>query len=345
MSATAFTQAELAALPEGRTGRRFLAGRLFPVGMWFLAHPWPAAHWSVQLFWTVLTGYCLFCWTSCFHETVHHTLCRSQKTNIVFGRLLGMVMCTPYTAYRETHIRHHAYLNRPNDWELWPYTDPHASRLFRIVFAWCDLLLGSITAPYIYGRIFFHRNSPLTAPAQRAAVRMEYLLSLLVWGMTLGLVAWFDAWHGLVTTFLVPYALAGMLQTGRKFTEHLGMQSFDPLLGTRTVIGQNAWTRLCTEVNFDIFIHGPHHRHPRMAHRELASKMHEYEQQHPETPYPVYSTYTRAIRAMLPFLLFNPGSGLNAGGNLAEPTSDSPPAEDFVSDVCEPAVSAPSRSD
>ena len=40
------------------------------------------------------------------------------------GRLLGTMMFTPYTAYREVHIRHHAYLNTPRDWELWPYSDP-----------------------------------------------------------------------------------------------------------------------------------------------------------------------------------------------------------------------------
>ena len=69
------------------------------------------------------------------------------------------------------------YLNRPDDWELWPYSDPAASRPFRIVFAWCDLLLGFITTPYMYGRIFFHKNSPITAPPTRAAILKEYLLA------------------------------------------------------------------------------------------------------------------------------------------------------------------------
>jgi fatty acid desaturase len=336
MSVTCFTPEELRAIPEGRTGPEFVVARLLPVGLWFLANPWPGNHWLTQLFWTLVTTYSLFCWMSFFHETVHQTLCRSQTTNIILGRIVGMIVFTPYAVYRESHIRHHAYMNRPCDWELWPYCDPAASRPFRIAFAWCDLLLGFITAPYVYGRIFFEKNSPITSPSLRADVRREYLLSVLFWGITLGLVACFDVWHGFVFIWLVPHGLAGFLQTGRKFTEHLGMTSFDPLLGTRTVIGENAWTRFCTLVNFDIFVHGPHHRHPKLPHDELAGKMHDYIEKTPGTIYPVFSTYAKAIGDMLPALFFNPGVGLNAAGVLQDDEANDPPVvENFVSDICE----------
>jgi|SRR5579872_2690206 len=336
MSATPFTAEELNALPEGKTGRRFLVTRLLPVGLWFLANPWPGHQWPTQLFWTLVTAYSLFCWLSCFHETAHHTLYRSLKANIIIGRILGMVMFTPYTVYRESHIRHHAYLNKPHDWELWPYCDPAASRPFRIVFAWCDLLLGFMTAPYVYGRIYFSAKSPIVSPELRIAIRNEYLLSAAFWGIIVGLVAWFNVWHGFLTIWVLPHWVAGVLQTGRKFTEHLGMKSFDPLLGTRTVIGETAWTRFCTKANFDIFIHGPHHRHPRMPHAELASKMHDYIQKSPETHYPVYATYTRAATAMLPALLTNPGVGINAGGVLPAEAIE-PVVDNFASDVCKVA--------
>ncbi len=336
MSVTQFTPAELSALPEGRTGRRFLVARLLPVGLWFLANPWPGNQWPTHVFWTLVTTYSLFCWMSCLHETIHHTLCQGRNANVILGRILGMVVCTPYTVYRESHIRHHAYLNKPDDWELWPYSDPVASRPFRMVFAWCDLVFGFVTAPYIYGRIFFHKNSPITSSELRAAIQKEYLLSVAFWGTVLGLVAWFHIWHWFLTIWLVPHALAGILQTGRKFTEHLGMKSFDPLLGTRTVIGKNAWTRFCTQANFDIFVHGPHHRHPRLPHAELARKMQDYVQKAPETHYPVYSTYAKAVWAMLPALFFNPGVGLNAGGVLPGEKSTEPVVENFVSDICEP---------
>ena len=37
---------------------------------------------------------------------------------------------------------------------------PAISRTFRRVFVWFDLLFGSFTGAYIYGRIYFHKNSP-----------------------------------------------------------------------------------------------------------------------------------------------------------------------------------------
>lgn len=290
----------------------------------------------MQIFWTLLTTYSLFCWLSCFHETVHSTLCRNRTTNLILGRVIGMVVCTPYTVYRETHIRHHAYLNRPGDWELWPYSDPNASRSFRVAFAWCDLLLGFLTGPITYGRIFFHKDSPIKSPETRRAIYWEYGLSLLYWSLLLGVVAWYGAWRLFLMTWMVPHALAGMLQTGRKFTEHLGMPSFDPLLGTRTVIGNNALTRFCTEANFDIFIHGPHHRHPRLPHSELARKMRDYVEQAPQTRYPIFSTYTKAVLDMLPSLFFNPGVGVNAGGKAPEDRAAPEPAvESFAADVCQ----------
>ncbi len=334
MPAKTFTQAELSALPEGRGGWQFLVARLLPVGVWFLANPWPREQWLMRVVWTLATAYSLFCWMSFFHETIHHTLCRNRRTNIILGRIVGMVVFTPYTVYRESHIRHHAYLNTPDDWELWPYSDPAASRPFRLVFAWCDLLFGFITSPIIYGRIFFDKNSPIVSPALRAAIREEYMLSGLFWSATLALVAWFDAWQVFFFAWLVPHGLAGIMQTGRKFTEHLGMKSFDPLLGTRTVIGESGWTRFCTQVNFDLFVHGPHHRHPRLPHTELANKMHDYVAKNPETHYPVFSTYHQAVRAMLPALFSNPGVGVNVGGVLPRDGATEP-VEGFVSDVCE----------
>ena len=76
-----------------------------------------------------------------------------------------------------------------------------------------------------------------------------------------------DTWHGYLRAWLIPSCVAGIYQSIRKFTEHLGMASYDPMVGTRTVVGQNWFTRMCTYLNFDIFVHGPHHRHPLVPHR------------------------------------------------------------------------------
>jgi fatty acid desaturase len=300
------------------------------IGLYFLSSPWRSDHLVVQGWWTLFTAFFLFCWTSCFHETAHQMLSNSRR----FGRFLGTVMFVPYTVYRECHIRHHAYLNTPNDWELWPYADPKSSRSFRRAFVWFDLLLGVIVAPYIYGRIYFHKHSPLKSPDVRSAIRREYLFMAFTWGMIWGTLAYYNAWAGYLRGWVLPTVIAGIIQTGRKLTEHLGMASYDPLFGTRTVMGKNWLTRLGSFLNFDLFVHGPHHRHPRMTHDGLAEKMLVYVQNNPETDYPIYSHYWTATWAMLPILFKNPGVGMNVGAPPPGKVKDDD-VQDFVGDVTE----------
>jgi hypothetical protein len=82
------------------------------------------------------------------------------------------------------------------------------------------------------------------------------------------------------------------------------------------VLGKNWLTRIASSMNFDIFIHGPHHRHPRLAQHQLKAKLDEYLASNRGTVYPVYSSYLRATMAMVPYLLTNPGIGMNAGASV-----------------------------
>jgi fatty acid desaturase len=315
VSTTAFTADEQRAIVEKGFLLRMGCLPAAAIGLICLAKSWPADTWPVRVFWTIYTSYFLFCWTSCFHETAHQTLTRWRWLDIALGRILGTVMYVPYTVYRESHVRHHAYVNRPNDWELWPYSDPNSSLSFRRVFVFFDICLGFIVAPFIYSRIFFHADSPLKSPTVRRSVRLEYAGIILFWGLVVAKLTYTNTWGGFVTVWLVPHMIAGMMQSMRKLTEHLGMASYDPLLGTRTVIGDNRLTRLGSFMNFDIFIHGPHHRHPRLAQNQLKDKMNEYLSRNRDTKYPVYSSYLQATRAMLPYLWTNPGIGINVGGD------------------------------
>lgn len=331
VSVTNFTEEELEAIESKRTIPRFLFFPAGVMGLWFIANPWPSDHWAVQTVWILLTSYILFCWTSAFHETAHQTLCGSRWISIWLGRLLGCVVLVPYNVYRESHIRHHGYLNKPDDFELWPYSDPHAPLWFRRVFVWLDLIFGAVTSPWIYNRTFFHKNSPIQSPKLRRTIRWEYLGVAAFWTAILSTVAWNGAWFGLLKVWVLPHWLAGIYQTTRKLTEHLGMASYDPLLGTRTVIGENAFTRLGTYLNFDIFIHGPHHRHPRMAHNRLKQTMDDYVRENPGTEYPLYETYWQATRQMIPWMFRNPGVGVNRGA--PPPNAGHREVDDFVGDV------------
>ena len=242
---------------------RFLHSPIGLVALLALAFHWPDDRFAWQITWTLIASYSFFCWTSCFHEAAHHTLCNSRQFSIAVGQVLGIVMFVPYTAYRQSHISHHAYMNQPADWELWPYCDPQVPLWFRRIFCWAEIPFGFLTSPFVYGRVYYASNSPIRGTATHAKIGREYLVIALVWNVLLGVTAHFSAWRLLIQCWLIPHILAGVYQTLRKFTEHLGMRSYDPFLGTRTVIGSNPGTKLCSFFNFDIFVHGPHHRHPR----------------------------------------------------------------------------------
>lgn len=279
-----------------------------------LAAGFPSTHPAVRTALVLIGGYFLFNLTSLFHETAHLTLPAFSRTaNVMVGRIIGVVLLVPYTVYRESHIRHHAYLNRPNDWELWPYSDPKTSLTFRRIFVWFDLLFGFLTAPFTYARTYFHPDSPIRQPGLRRTILAEYAVMFFVWGSLLWWVTAAGHWPTFLLCWGIPHWFAGILQNGRKLTEHLGMASFDPLQGTRTVIGGNWFSRLCSWLNYDIFVHGPHHRFPLLTHDKLEGRIRQYTDQHPERSFPVFSSYFRAFCAMTPCLISRPGVGLNAG--------------------------------
>lgn len=341
---THFTPDEERSLGEKQTLPRMLSVPLAGVAMaanglilngavgWTSATPWIVAGLCA------FTAAMMFCWTSALHEAAHQTLFKSRQLSIWTGRLLGTLMFTPYSAYREVHIRHHAYLNTPRDWELWPYSDPNASLAFRRAFVWFDLLCGIAAGPVIYGRIYFNHDSPIKSPSMRRTIRLEYLGIAAVWGAIWLYTSLTHQWPQHLLVIILPMYVAAFMQTFRKFTEHLGMASFDPLLGTRTVLPRKWLLRLSSYLNFDIFIHGPHHRHPRLTHTTLEAKLDEYRHDNPEVNYPAYERYWQAMLAMLPSMVINPGCGVNAGGSRAD-LQPSAEAEDFASDV----VAAPAR--
>jgi fatty acid desaturase len=311
---------------------RFIYGPVAALAIFGLAAGWPDDGWAWYLLWTAIASYGLFCWTSCFHEAAHLTLCGSQKFSLIVGRCLGTMIFVPFHVYRESHIRHHAYLNKPNDWELWPYSDPGASLWFRRLFCWLEIPFGVFTSPYAYSRLYFHPDSALKDPEVRRKIRNEYIAIVVVWAAILTTVALTGTWKPFLLAWVIPHLIAAVFQTMRKFTEHLGMSSYDPLLGTRTVIGSGPITRLCTYLNFDIFVHGPHHRHPRYRHEQLCDKMASYQIQNPELKYPVFPTYFHAIADVIPAMIKNPGVGVNAGAPQPE-AERQPDVADFTEDV------------
>ena len=100
---------------------------------------------------------------------------------------------------------------------------------------------------------------------------------------------------------------------------------------TRTVVGQDLITRLSTFLNFDIFIHGTHHRHPRVSHDELVDLTRHYVDDSNEG-FPIYTTYAGAALNMLPWMFRNPGVGVNVGATPPD-NAEKDKVDDFVADV------------
>lgn len=301
--------------PESRMLPRFLAFPLLAVALQvLLIVRWEEWSWALRGVVILVDAYCWFCVAGSFHEAVHQTLFRSPRANLWWGRAVGTFIGIPYSVYRETHRTHHAYLNTPADFELWPYSSPCVPKSVRRMFVWLDLLGGVVTAPLIYGRIAFVRPSRIT-PEVRRAVVSEYIALVVVWGGVLGVLLTL-LYRGILRGselnpwWLLPLVLSPAMNTLRKFQEHLGMSSTDPVLGTRTVIGPGVLTRLLSYFNFDISIHGPHHRYPRARHYELPDRLREWQVRVPAglRP-PVFATFWGAWRDMLPCLWHCPAVG------------------------------------
>ena len=95
--------------------------------------------------------------------------------------------------------------------------------------------------------------------------------------------------------------------------DHVGTSSFDPFHGTRTVVGQTFITKFLSYFNFDLSIHGPHHRYPKLDHSLLKGRMTEIVDANPEQTYPIFPSFFSALVATLRTVSRNPGVGVNAG--------------------------------
>ncbi len=269
--------------------------------------------------WTLIPflTYAWFCIGGLSHELIHNNLPISPGLSRFIGRIIGTVIAIPYTVYREVHMRHHAYLNTPQDIELWPYSDPNASLRFRRIFVWFDLFFGSLATPLIWSRICFSKTSEATAE-QKRIMKIEYMgvavfwISIVTLGIWLHLSGWFTfrAEH---LIFAIPPTLASNVNSLRKMMEHLGTCSFDPVMGTRTVVGESFLTRAISYFDFDLAVHGPHHRYPKVDHSKLVATMKDIEIQRPGTDFPVFGSFRSALFDTFSTLFANPAVGVNAG--------------------------------
>ncbi len=146
------------------------------------------------------------------------------------------------------------------------------------------------------------------------AITFEYFLVVLFWTALPAVVFTWMLTEGIPfqfrqLTWLLPLILAPIFNTARKFIEHLGLNSDDPLMGTRTIAGGNLFSRLCRYFNFDIATHGPHHRYPKASHEDLESLMTKHVSRDKQLQQRLFGSYLAAAIDTLPNLWKNPASG------------------------------------
>ncbi|MFQ5412340.1 MAG: fatty acid desaturase family protein [Phycisphaerae bacterium] len=274
-----------------------------------IASGWPTDHWAWYAGIVAWLAYFHHTWMTIFHEDAHYALYQGKSHNVRNGTIVGTLLMVPFTVYRQVHIRHHNRMNLPEDWELWPYCDPKKSLRFRRVFLFLDIFFGLWVGPVIYGRIFFVKHSPLSDPTMRRRIVWEYVLIVAFWGSLLAVVAYTQAWWIFVKVYLIPAYVAGVVQTVRKLTEHLGLPVGDAMQGARTVLTQGPIGRAFSYTSFHIASHGLHHLFPQMPHDNLNKAYAMEEERNPDAP--VFPSHFRAMLDMTRHLAY-PGIGVNA---------------------------------
>ncbi|WP_145944388.1 fatty acid desaturase [Fuerstiella marisgermanici] len=283
---------------------------------WWMANYSPT-NMAASMIWIPLLAYAWFCIGGLTHEIVHGNLNSTPLVVTVSAKIIGTVLGIPHTVYREVHMRHHAYLNTPLDWEMWPYSDPRASLRFRRIFVWFDIVFAVVATPIIWGRICFSKESPVPLPIRRT-MKIEYCGIAVFWLGTIGTGIWmhqtgrfqFQPEHFI---FALPPLLATAVNGLRKIMDHVGTSSFDPLHGTRTVVGPSFITRTLSFFNFDLAVHGPHHRYPKLECSSLKQRMEEISEANPGQRYPIFPSFFAAFVDTLVAMVRNPGVGVNAG--------------------------------
>jgi fatty acid desaturase len=237
-----------------------------------------------------------------FHEAAHGSLCPRPWLNYAVGVLIGLLSFMSFSLFRIVHHSHHSYLGTERDEELWPFVHPSYPRWFRCLAAASEIVLGLVYTPLLFLRSFVCRGSVIMDRSQRRRIWGELALVALVWaGILTGIIV-LDAWKYLLGLYVIPAALAGSMQSLRKYIEHMGMTGTTVLSSTRSLVNPGLLGRFLAFTLFHETYHGVHHKYGRLPHAVLPEFVDELipGDRSERAPFP---TYREAFLDMLPALL------------------------------------------
>ena len=261
---------------------------------------WRLGFWPLSVLCWIPLAYFSHALLMSFHEASHGNLGPGRLANEVRGTILGWFSFVPLSAYRAVHFSHHAHLAEKQDAEMWPYGDVATPRWFRVTIAWAELSCGLLVTPILFLRgVLVNEN---LSSRQKRRIAADYALLIGFWAAVLTTMGLVGLWAEFVMVFLVPAFLAGILQSLRKFTEHLGLRGNTPETAARTIDDTSPVGRFLSATMLNVTYHTAHHRDASLPYQELPSATAAAVAADPESN-PIYSSYWRAFLDMVPALI------------------------------------------
>jgi fatty acid desaturase len=204
-----------------------------------------------------------------FHEASHGLLRKSRRLNEFDGVLIGIFSLVPFSLYRVVHQRHHMHLATEKDTELWPFVLTGAPRWARRLAAFLEVTVGLFYSPFLFLRVFLHRNSSVRSRKVRRRIWRELALAIIFWAAVLAAVAFWGVWKYFVWLYLMPAMIAANLQSWRKYIEHLGLTGNTVNSSTRSIVPRSWLGHLFAHTLLHEPYHGVHHQNAGLPHTVL----------------------------------------------------------------------------
>jgi fatty acid desaturase len=204
-----------------------------------------------------------------FHEASHGLLRKNRFFNEFDGMLTGTMSFMSFTLYRAAHQKHHSHLATERDVELWPFVIVTSPRWQRRMVAFIELNAGLLFTPFLFLRVFLHKDSFIKNKRVRRRIWLEYALIAVVWTFIFTTVTWFHVWDYFCWVFLGPAVIAGNLQSWRKYIEHVGLSGHTARSATRSIVAKTWSGRLLSLTLLHEPFHGIHHIKMALPHDEL----------------------------------------------------------------------------
>lgn len=229
-----------------------------------------------------------------FHEASHGLLRKQRFINDFEGIVIGAFSFMSFTLYRVMHQTHHAHLSEERDEELWPFVRPGTPRWSRRLAAFLELNVGVLYVPFLFLRSFLRKGTVVRSKRVRRRIWAELLLSVAVWAMIWGAVAYWGVWKYFIWMYVVPGFIAGNLQSWRKYIEHVGLTGNTPNSSTRGIIPHTWLGHFFSVTLLHEPFHGIHHQRAGLAHYELPAHVEDLEPKAPGER-PPFQSYAQAM--------------------------------------------------